>query len=32
MMIFMAHEIAIKYLALGFISHEKLVCYRFHGP
>ena len=32
MMVFMAHEIAMKYLALGFMSHEKLVCYRFHGP
>ena len=28
----MAHEIAMKYLALGFTSHETLVCYRFHGP
>ena len=31
-MVFIAHEIAMKYLALGFMSHEKLVCYRFHGP
>ena len=30
-MVFMTHEIAMKYLALGFMSHEKLVCYRFHG-
>ena len=29
---FMAHEIAMKYLPPGFMSHEKLVCYRFHGP
>ena len=32
MMVFMAHEIAMKYLALGFMSHEKFACYRFHGP
>ena len=24
---FMAHEIAMKYLVLGFTSHEKLVYY-----
>ena len=29
---FMAHEIAMKYLALGFMSNETLVCYRLHGP
>ena len=29
---FHGHEIAMKYLALGFMSHEMLVCYRFHGP
>ena len=28
----MAREIAMKYLALGFMSPETLVCYRFHGP
>ena len=32
MMGFMVHEIAMKYLALGFMSHEKLMCYRLHGP
>ena len=31
-LVFMAYGIAMKYLALGFMSHEKLVCYRFHGP
>ena len=31
-MVFMAHEIVMKYLALGFMSHEKLLCCRFHEP
>ena len=31
-MSFKAHEIAMKYLALGFMINEKLACYRFHGP